>query len=123
MRKTKIVCTLGPACLKEEILEEMLKNGLYPYDLKVRILSRKGHLCNRDCADFACELYERGMRHLLLAHLSEHNNVPDIAYDETAAALAGLPVTLMVASPVEVTMLVGDKNVPIEKIPCGEVCV
>ena len=28
MRKTKIVCTLGPACLKEEILEEMLKNGM-----------------------------------------------------------------------------------------------
>ena len=28
MRKTKIVCTLGPACLKEDILEEMLKNGM-----------------------------------------------------------------------------------------------
>ena len=28
MRKTKIVCTLGPACLKEEILTEMLKNGM-----------------------------------------------------------------------------------------------
>ena len=28
MRKTKIVCTLGPACLKEEIIEEMLKNGM-----------------------------------------------------------------------------------------------
>ncbi len=95
--------------------EEMLKNGLYPYDLKVRILSRKGHLSNRDCADFACELYESGMRHLLLAHLSEHNNVPDIAYDETSCALAGLPVNLMVASPVEVTMLVGDSNAPIEK--------
>lgn len=95
--------------------EEMLKNGLYPYDLKVRILSRRGHLSNRDCADFACELYEHGMRRLLLAHLSEHNNVPDIAYDETACALAGLPVTLMVASPVEVTMPVGDPNAPIEK--------
>lgn len=95
--------------------EEMLKNGLYPYDLKVRILSRKGHLSNRDCADFACELYEHGTRHLLLAHLSEHNNVPDIAYDETNAALAGLPVHLMVASPVDVTMLVGDLTSPIPK--------
>ena len=28
MRKTKIVCTLGPACLKEDVLEEMLKNGM-----------------------------------------------------------------------------------------------
>ena len=103
--------------------EEMLKNGLYPYDLKVRILSRKGHLSNRDCADFACELYEHGMRNLLLAHLSEHNNVPDIAYDETACALAGLPVKLMVASPVEVTMLVGEKSVPMEKISQKEACL
>ena len=28
MRKTKIVCTLGPACLKEDILQEMLQNGM-----------------------------------------------------------------------------------------------
>ncbi len=103
--------------------EEMLKNGLYPYDLKVRILSRKGHLSNRDCADFACELYEQGMRNLLLAHLSEHNNVPDIAYDETACALAGLPVKLMVASPVEVTMLTGDRHTPMGKISCREACL
>ncbi|MBE6585683.1 MAG: MBL fold metallo-hydrolase [Ruminococcaceae bacterium] len=95
--------------------EEMLKNGLYPYDLKVRILSHRGHLSNCDCANFACELYESGMRHLLLAHLSEHNNVPDIAYDETACALAGLDVDLKVASPCEVTMLVGDAAHPIEK--------
>jgi hypothetical protein len=47
--------------------------------------------------------------------LSEHNNVPDIAYDETNAALAGLPVHLMVASPVDVTMLVGDLTSPIPK--------
>lgn len=100
--------------------EEMLKNGLYPYDLKVRILSRKGHLSNRDCADFACELYEHGMRNLLLAHLSEHNNVPDIAYDETSCALAGLPVKLMVASPVEVTMLVGEPSTPIQKTDLQE---
>lgn len=105
--------------------EEMLKNGLYPYDLKVRILSRKGHLSNRDCADFACELYESGMRNLLLAHLSEQNNVPDIAYDEVSCALAGLPVRLAVASPIEVTMLVGDANIPIEKQLAvkGEVCL
>lgn len=103
--------------------EEMLKNGLYPYDLKVRILSRKGHLSNRDCADFACVLYEHGTRNLLLAHLSEHNNVPDIAYDETYSALAGLPVNLMVASPVDVTMLVGDPSAPIPKQARAEVLV
>ena len=96
--------------------EEMLKNGLYPYDLKVRILSRRGHLSNRDCADFAQELCDHGTTHLLLAHLSEHNNLPDIAYDETASVLAGRSVTLEVASPDTVTMLVGEKHLPIEKI-------
>lgn len=103
--------------------EEMLKNGLYPYDLKVRILSNKGHLSNRDCADFACELYGGGMRELLLAHLSEHNNIPDIAYDEVSCALMGLGVHIAVASPIDVTMLVGDPCKPIPKIALGEVAV
>lgn len=103
--------------------EEMLKNGLYPYDLKVRILSNKGHLSNRDCADFACELYGGGMRELLLAHLSEHNNVPDIAYDEVSCALMGLGVHIAVASPIEVTMLVGDPNCPIPKSRCKEAVI
>lgn len=94
---------------------DMLKNGLYPYDLKMRILSRKGHLSNRDCADLAAELGMKGTKHLLLAHLSEHNNLPDLAYDETLAATAGLPVHLAVASPIEVTMLVGDMDHPIPK--------
>ena len=100
--------------------EEMLKNGLYPYDLKVRILSNKGHLSNRDCADFACELYGAGMKNLLLAHLSEHNNIPDIAYDEVSCALMGLDVHIAVASPIDVTMLVGDKQTPIPKCTCEE---
>ena len=103
--------------------EEMLKCGPYPYDLKVRILSNKGHLSNRDCADFACELYGAGMKHLLLAHLSEQNNIPDIAYDEVACSLMGLGVNIAVASPIDVTMLVGEKTCPIPKKTCGEVSV
>ncbi len=95
---------------------DMLKNGLYPYDLKMRILSRKGHLSNRDCADFAAELGMKGTKYLLLAHLSEHNNLPDLAFDETFAAIAGLPVYLAVASPIDVTMLVGAIDHPIPKL-------
>lgn len=101
--------------------EEMLKYGSYPYDLKVRILSNKGHLSNRDCADFSCELYGSGTRNILLAHLSEQNNVPDIAYDEVSCALMGLDVHIAVASPIDVTMLVGDPHTPIPKISYGEV--
>ena len=105
--------------IRRDILE-MLKNGLYPYDLKMRILSRKGHLSNVDCAELAAELCMKGTKHLLLAHLSEHNNFPDLAYDETFAAIAGLDVCLRVASPVDVTMLVGEADQPIPKISATE---
>jgi len=60
------------------------------------------------------------MKNLLLAHLSEHNNVPDIAYDEVSCALMGLGVHIAVASPVDVTMLVGDMHTPIPKCTCEE---
>ena len=58
---------------------EMLKKGPYPYQLKQRILSKYGHLSNEDCADCAVKLYEGGTRSFLLAHLSLHNNTPDLA--------------------------------------------
>ena len=63
-----------------------------------------------------------GTEHLLLAHLSEQNNFPDLAYDETASAIAGLGVNLKVASPIDVTMLTGDMTTPIQK-EVQEVCV
>lgn len=93
--------------------EDMLMNGPYPYDLKLRIRSPQGHLSNRACAEFAAELAMGGMRSLLLAHLSEENNHPDLAYDETASALAGLSVDLRVAAPDRVTMLVGEADHPL----------
>ena len=58
---------------------EMLKKGPYPYYLKKRILSVHGHLSNDDCAQCIEKLYERGTRSFLLAHLSRHNNTPDLA--------------------------------------------
>ncbi len=94
---------------------DMLMNGPYPYDLKLRIRSRRGHLSNRECADLAAELAGEGMTHLLLVHLSEENNYPELAYDETYSTLAGYPVTLAVASPNAVTMLVGEAGAPIPK--------
>ena len=94
---------------------DMLMGGPYPYDIKLRIRSKRGHLSNRDCADFAAELCEQGTTHFLLAHLSEENNYPDLAYDETFAPLAGMDVTLRVASPCDVTMLEGDAGKPIPK--------
>ncbi len=99
---------------------DMLMDGPYPYDLKLRIRSRRGHLSNRDCADFCAELAGEGTTHFLLAHLSEENNYPDLAFDEAHSALAGYPVTLRVASPDAVTVLVGDADAPIDKISLSD---
>ena len=95
---------------------DMLMSGPYPYDLKLRIRSKRGHLSNRDCADFAAELAGQGTRNFLLAHLSEENNYPDLAYDETFSALAGYDTALRIAAPNAVTMLVGEADAPISKL-------
>lgn len=65
---------------------DMLKRGPYPYYLKQRILSNKGHLSNETCADVAAKLLERGTVRFVLGHLSEKNNFPQLAYETTNAA-------------------------------------
>ena len=59
--------------------EDMLMFGPYPYDLKRRIRSNKGHLSNADGADLACKLVKNGTKCLVLSHLSKENNMPEIA--------------------------------------------
>ena len=57
----------------------MLRCGTYPYVLKQRILSDRGHLSNEVCAETASELVKTGTTRLLLAHLSRENNFPELA--------------------------------------------
>ena len=79
---------------------EMLLTGPYPRQLKERIFSRYGHLANDDSAAFAAELAEPGLQNLMLAHLSEQNNDPAIAYEEAVMALGGEDrVHIAVAAP------------------------
>ena len=66
---------------------EMLRNGPYPLDLQERILSRYGHLSNIDCAAAVEKLYAQGTRNFLLAHISQHNNTPDLAYETVRKVL------------------------------------
>lgn len=66
----------------------MLKNGPYPWDLKKRIEGKHGHLSNLDCSNFLCESERAGLQHVVLAHLSEINNQPDIAYESAIGALS-----------------------------------
>lgn len=66
---------------------DLLKTGPYPYVLKRRILSDRGHLSNEACAAELCELVRSGTLRLMLGHLSEQNNTPGIALRTAVAEL------------------------------------
>ena len=66
---------------------DMLQNGSYPPYLKQRIRSNQGHLDNLEAAAFLKELLHEGLTHVVLAHLSEENNDPEIAYRTAMAAV------------------------------------
>jgi phosphoribosyl 1,2-cyclic phosphodiesterase len=80
---------------------EMLKVGPYPWALKQRVMGRKGHLSNDAAADFLAGSFDGRARTLVLGHLSEHNNHPEIARMCAAQALArrGCRTSLSVAHP------------------------
>lgn len=59
--------------------ENMLMFGRYPYELKRRIMSNRGHLSNEACDRFIQELVVGGTENIILAHLSCENNMPEIA--------------------------------------------
>lgn len=80
----------------------MLKNGYYPYYLKQRILSPRGHLSNDKSAELCLTLAENGTERIMLAHLSRENNTPKAAFDAVSTHLrsAGYEdVILKTASP------------------------
>lgn len=58
---------------------ELLRVGPYPWAVKQRVMSRVGHLSNDALADFLTTDYDGGAEFLILAHLSEQNNHPEIA--------------------------------------------
>lgn len=88
---------------------DMLRFGEYPYALKQRILSDIGHLSNKAAADAALALAKSGTKHIMLGHLSDKNNLPDIAQMETYNHLTdngvavGTDVTLQVAKRYDIT--------------------
>ena len=60
---------------------EMLSNCKYPFEVRQRILSDKGHLSNYDSAKYLSKFIGNNTQYVLLAHLSEENNTKDLAYD------------------------------------------
>jgi phosphoribosyl 1,2-cyclic phosphodiesterase len=58
---------------------EMLRVGPYPWSVKQRVMSRVGHLSNDSLAQFFAKEYDGGASYIVLAHLSEQNNHPEVA--------------------------------------------
>ena len=100
--KVAIVTDLGymPASVRDHIRDcdvlmvesnhdlEMLRVGRYPWSVKQRVMSRVGHLSNAALAEFFASDYDGNAAFVVLAHLSEENNHPEIARDTAERALA-----------------------------------
>src|SRR5579862_5202452 len=70
---------------------EMLRSGPYPWSVKQRVMSRVGHLSNDSLAEFFTNDYDGGAEDLVLAHLSEQNNHPELARTAAEKALGARP--------------------------------
>lgn len=80
---------------------DMLRVGPYPWNLKMRLMSRFGHLSNTEVCRFFREDYDGRAWHVILGHISSKNNHPEVVRQEARHALesrgfgtAGLRVTL-----------------------------
>lgn len=88
--------------------ENMLLSGSYPYDLKRRILSDRGHLSNDNAADFAYSLATSGTKRIVLAHLSPENNIPALALETSLSKLRETGCEVIVAEKDSPTYVCGE---------------
>lgn len=79
--------------------EGMLRSGPYHPALKKRILGSHGHLSNAAAADLLSRCLHAGLQTVAAAHLSEHNNTPELARAAMAAALGEAESDIRVAHP------------------------
>jgi phosphoribosyl 1,2-cyclic phosphodiesterase len=68
---------------------EMLRDGPYPWSVKQRVLSRVGHLSNEAAGTFLEQEYDGQATYVILGHLSESNNLPELARVTAERALDG----------------------------------
>lgn len=70
--------------------EHLVEAGRYPYLLKQRILSERGHLSNKSAGELIADIYhsQGRLKYIVLAHLSQENNYPELAYVSVEQVLA-----------------------------------
>jgi len=59
----------------------LMNNEEYPYPIRQRILSDKGHLSNADSAYYVSEFFSKKTKCVVLAHISQNNNTKDLAIE------------------------------------------
>jgi len=79
----------------------MLAGSRYPQSLKARIGGNHGHLNNDAAAEILASLDRSRLRHLVAAHLSLQNNLPELAQAAMAGVLGAAPTEVVVASQAE----------------------
>jgi len=67
--------------------ERMLEAGRYPFRLKRRILGDKGHISNENSGKLITKLWNEDMKHIFLGHLSDENNMPELALETVRCEL------------------------------------
>lgn len=90
-------------------VEKLMNNPNYPHQTKIRILSDKGHLSNKDSAYYLSKIIGKNTKKIILAHLSEQNNTEELALNELKKVLCKKNIdfdNITVARQNEITELV-----------------
>jgi phosphoribosyl 1,2-cyclic phosphodiesterase len=66
---------------------DMLRHGPYPWPLKQRIASRRGHLGNHQTLDALAAIRGPALRGVVGLHLSEENNRPELVVETLRLAV------------------------------------
>ncbi len=93
---------------------DILKCSSYPYELKRRILGPNGHLSNEEAGDVITTLVKSGVSNIMLGHLSEHNNFPELAYQTVMNSIISHNVDLD-----KLKLSVADRYKPNELLDIG----
>ena len=93
---------------------EMLKVGPYPWVVKQRVLSRTGHLSNHAVSEYLAdpEGFDGRARYLILAHISQENNNPDVVRISAEQALGCRPTESAFAG----ELLLASQQVPLKPL-------
>ncbi len=90
-------------------VEKLMNNPKYPHHTKIRILSDKGHLSNKDSAYYLSRLISDNTKYVILAHISEQNNTEDLALETLKETLDRKNIdfnNIMIARQNEMTELI-----------------